>query len=95
MITEPIIIYGGENCTYCDKARELADELAFDYKYLSITGNQKLTDMFRMRGHATVPQIYINKPDGEMLHIGGYNEFKQWSKRNYCPSQITITGERL
>ena len=59
MITEPIIIYGGDNCTYCDKARELADELAFDYKYLSITGNQKT---YRYVPHARpfycTPSVY-------------------------------------
>jgi glutaredoxin len=95
MITEPIVIYGTEDCSYCDKAKNLADELAFDYTYINIKGNQPVLDMFRMRGWASVPQVCLYQ-DGELKrHIGGYTDFKAWAKRNYNPSQITITGERL
>lgn len=70
-----IMIYGKENCPFCDKAKALAASLLnaetfyFDMDKNGVTKQ----DLQRTVGKpvSTVPQVFI---DG--LHIGGYTEFE-------------------
>ena len=82
-----IYVYGRPDCTFCDQAKELLDETGLDYQYIDIKEHTAARDMMRMRGHATVPQVY----NGD-ISIGGYTDMKAWLKRMY-PSQVTLVGE--
>ena len=90
MFTESITIYGREDCIHCEKAKSLAEELAFDYKYIDVPKSGPVLDMFKMKAWRTVPQILI---DGH--HVGGYDQFKNWCKRNYYLPQSTTSDGRL
>lgn len=62
------IIYTKPGCIYCDKAKDLLDDMDIpfteqpivDYKYLYLGSAE---------AHCTAPQIFL---DGE--HVGGYTE---------------------
>lgn len=66
-------IYGMDNCTFCEKAKELANkyELPMEYKELDVDFNYQ--DFLRLfPDSVSFPQIVINDD-----HIGGYSDFKE------------------
>jgi glutaredoxin len=67
-----ITIYGKENCPWCVRAKNLAEQYSLKYEYLDIGINPELrTELFeRHPGTKTVPQIWWNEN-----YIGGYEEF--------------------
>lgn len=66
-----IVIYGAEWCTFCQKAKELAEQYGIPYTYKDITdgGEYYLELNEKIENFRTVPQIWMyNK------YIGGYND---------------------
>ncbi len=63
-------IWGRENCTYCEKAKEICIERKIPFEYIDVN-TPALLDSFKENfpDHKTVPQI---KYKGK--HIGGYTE---------------------
>ncbi|MBE5250822.1 MAG: GrxA family glutaredoxin [Enterobacterales bacterium endosymbiont of Blomia tropicalis] len=79
------VIFGRPGCSYCVRAKELADKLAadrddFSYQYVDIQAEGiTKADLEASAGKpvSTVPQIFLDEQ-----HIGGYTEFAAWSKEN-------------
>lgn len=82
-----IVVFGRENCRYCNKAKYLLREKQLGFSYLDVTANEKF--FLQMNSWVTeatgapartVPQIFI---DGG--YIGGYDDlvehFKQQEER--------------
>ena len=66
-----IVIYGKDNCHWCQEAKKLADQYSLKYEYKNTLFQDYRTEMFEKYPEAkTVPQIWWND-----RHIGGYNEF--------------------
>jgi glutaredoxin len=70
-LTRNIVIYGRQDCIFCDKAKVYLDDLNAEYQYIDITywtkdERENLKAKYNVK---TVPVILI---DGTM--IGGYNE---------------------
>jgi glutaredoxin len=66
-----IKIYGKNNCTYCQKAKDLCRQYKLNFTYYPIDQNDEFFSQFMelFPNAKTVPQImWDNKP------IGGYNE---------------------
>lgn len=66
-----ILVYGRQDCVYCDKTKEYLDKLNEAYQYIDITywtkeQRESLKNKYNVK---TVPVIIIN---GTL--IGGYNE---------------------
>lgn len=65
------VIYTKPGCIYCDKAKDLLEDMDIpyfenpieDYKYIYLGSTE---------AHATSPQIFL---DGK--HVGGYTELSQ------------------
>jgi glutaredoxin len=73
-LTRNIVVYGRQDCAYCDKAKSYLESLNSEYQYIDITfwpkeDKEKLKAKYKVK---TVPVIII---DGVL--IGGYNELVQ------------------
>ena len=68
------IIYGAQNCPFCEKAKKLLNEMNKEYTYHDIT-DKKTETMDELapqtNNQRTVPIIFDDK-----LFIGGYNELR-------------------
>jgi len=71
-----IEIYGTDNCTFCDKAKQLLQKYEKEYTYINVTETEDTTAAFfkKFPDVRTVPQIVLS--DGH--YIGGYKELKRW-----------------
>lgn len=69
------LIIGRKNCPYCDKAKQLMEDVDYKYIYVDITSGDCISDshwkhfLVEDVKAKTVPQIF------EL--IGGYEEFKE------------------
>lgn len=65
-----VTIYGTANCIYCQKAKQLCEELNLSFVYKPLEEEPHRGEFKQLFPDAkTVPQILLN---GQ--HIGGYNE---------------------
>ncbi len=66
-----ITIYGHSRCSWCLKAKELADSYMLKYEWLDTDEPSNLKTLKEaVPGVKTVPQIWWND-----RHIGGYEKF--------------------
>lgn len=73
-LSKNIVIYGRQDCIYCDKAKAYLNELNAEYQYIDITFWAKPErEAFKTKYNVkTVPVIVI---DGKC--VGGYNDLVQ------------------
>lgn len=72
-----IIIYSTANCSYCAWAKQFLESKHLSYEEIRIDLNtEKRSEMERLSGRRTVPQIFINDKA-----IGGYDDLIQLSKK--------------
>jgi len=74
-------IYGTTNCAYCDRAKILLAMKEKEYVFIDVAENDDITAAFfnKFPNVSKVPQIMFEGKDrGYEVHIGGYNELKQW-----------------
>jgi glutaredoxin len=64
-------IFGQEGCPYCVKAKNLANKLQLDYKYIDLSNEAKLT----LYNEYDVKSVPIILEDDEL--VGGYQEFSK------------------
>ena len=70
-MTNKIIVYTSDYCSYCVQAKKLLQNKGFDFDELNIQNDDSLRNemLEKSNGMRTVPQIFINNS-----HVGGYNE---------------------
>ena len=70
-LTRNILIYGRQDCPYCDKAKDYLNDLNAEYQYVDITfWTKEQREGLKLKYNVkTVPVIVV---DGTC--IGGYNE---------------------
>ena len=71
-----IEIYGTDNCTFCDKAKQLLQKYEKEYTYINVTETEDITAAFfkKFPDVRTVPQVTLD----DEFHIGGYQELEKW-----------------
>lgn len=71
------IIYGRDNCSWCDAAKALLNDNAFVYTYKNIETSKEDLEAFRrdFPNAKTVPQILF-----DYNQIGGYEDLRKWLK---------------
>ena len=69
-----ITIYGKDNCSYCEKAKELVP----DAEYINLNKRPDLLERLKSQGFRTVPIVYSD----QMGYLGGYNELKSYLEAN-------------
>jgi len=70
-MTNKIIVYTSDYCSYCVQAKKLLQNKGFDFDELNIQNDDSLRNemLEKSNGMRTVPQIFINN-----FHVGGYTE---------------------
>ena len=70
-MTNKIIVYTSDYCSYCVQAKKLLQNKGFDFDELNIQNDDSLRNemLEKSNGMRTVPQIFINNS-----HVGGYTE---------------------
>ena len=70
-MTNKIIVYTSDYCSYCAQAKKLLRNKGFDFDELNIQNDDSLRNemLEKSNGMRTVPQIFINN-----FHVGGYTE---------------------
>ena len=70
-----IDIYARPACGFCTSAKNLCEELDYQYRYLQLDVDYIMEDLWEQApGFKTFPQIFI---DGDS--IGGYRELRTWA----------------
>ena len=69
------IIYSTPTCPYCIEAKDLITSQEFEYTEISLDTPEKV-DEFKERGFKTVPQIYLDTVEQEL--IGGYEDLEKF-----------------
>jgi len=64
-------IYTKENCSYCEKAKDLFDQKGVEYETYNVTGDEELFEEMveRADGRKTAPEVFI---DDEL--VGGWDD---------------------
>lgn len=84
------IVYGGEKCSYCTKAKMLLDMREKEYQYFDIydrvKGDESLTyrdELFNIMTFQglplprSIPQIFIETEE-ELQYIGGFDKLEEY-----------------
>ena len=69
------IIYSTPTCPYCVEAKDLITSQEFEYTEISLDTPEKV-DEFKAKGFKTVPQIYLDTDEQEL--IGGYEDLEKF-----------------
>jgi len=68
--SEGVIMYSGEHCAYCVRARRLLEKKGVAFSEIKVDQSPELrAEMERLSQRRTIPQIFIH---GQ--HIGGYDD---------------------
>ena len=73
---EPLLVLTKADCPWCDKAKALLDEKCIKYTVISVNGDVGAWKAFlQWQGikRPTMPTIFMNRKDGKIHRIGGYN----------------------
>jgi len=74
------IVYGKNNCTFCEKAKALLTSKNEQFEYLTLDKDYTREELLELVPDAkTVPQIWLDVND-ETVYIGGYTELENYFK---------------
>ena len=78
MATKPdrVAILTRDGCSYCARAKQLLEDLGYDYAELSLDHKNRSRIAGAIAGAGTVPQVFVN---GQ--RIGGFEDLERWSKK--------------
>ena len=73
---EQLVIYGAPGCSYCVRAKELANRHGIRVQYIDLSADAEAKKyIIEDIGARTVPQVFH-----EGKHIGGYTELVEYLK---------------
>jgi glutaredoxin 3 len=84
--TEPLVIFGMENCPWCQKAKQL---LKAQKPLFFPVGPEHRAELKRLTGKTSVPQIYRN---GKLL--GGYTDTAALLQKEKLRKSRSLTRSR-
>jgi len=74
------IVYGKDNCPFCNKAKALLEKQNAQFDYLTLGKDYTREELLELAPEAkTVPQICLDAND-ELFYIGGYMELENHFK---------------
>lgn len=70
-----VLIFGRDNCPFCEQAVLLAENNKYDYSYKKIGTHITLEEVQELVPvpFRSVPQIFVND-----IHVGGFTEFRNF-----------------
>ena len=69
---KPYVIYGKQDCIYCDKARRLLKSHGYDFTYLQLDSDYTMDELWEKVKFTTYPQIFLYD-----YSIGGYTALQK------------------
>ncbi|HMB49541.1 MAG TPA: FAD-dependent oxidoreductase, partial [Natronoarchaeum rubrum] len=91
MSDEPRVeIYTKENCSYCEKAKDLFDAKGVDYEEYNVTGDDELFEEMveRADGRKTAPEVFV---DDEL--IGGWDDTSALAETGELDEKLGLTED--
>lgn len=73
------LILTKDDCPWCDRAKALLEEREAPYGAFHYKDHPMLVPLMKKAGLKTVPQIWVDTPDGKH-YIGGYEDLVDWLK---------------
>jgi|APCry1669193128_1035447.scaffolds.fasta_scaffold00072_71 glutaredoxin len=76
------VIYGKENCPFCERAKRLLDSKGLEYSYLTLGVDYDREELLEMAPNArTVPQVWqidrATEHSEEWTYVGGFVELER------------------
>lgn len=71
------LIYGTDKCRWCDMAKDFLAQRGEVHVSININENPGAKAYVKSQGHKTVPQVYIESPEGRE-HIGGFEALVEY-----------------
>lgn len=72
-MTNNFVIFGRDNCHFCNKAKDLLEENGIEYEYFNVDDAVNLSTLKSLKPDAaTIPQIWV---DGN--HLGGFDDLER------------------
>jgi len=83
-------IYTKEDCSYCEKAKDLFDSKGVEYEEYNVTGDEELFDEMveRADGRQTAPEVFV---DDEL--IGGWDETSELNETGELDEKLDIASD--
>ncbi len=73
MTKTPYVIYGKQDCMFCDKARRLLKSKNLAFTYLQLDTDYTMDELWQKVKFTTYPQIFFHD-----YHIGGYRQLHDY-----------------
>ena len=74
-----------DNCPWCDKAEKLIISKGQGGVFIHYLDNPAIKHLMKKAGLKTVPQIWVDTPDG-VTYIGGYEDLVNWFETHEAES---------
>ena len=78
------LIYGKNNCPYCEMAKALLTQREKDFKYLTLDEDYSLEhvqSVIQVKTGVpprTFPQILVQKDDQDFTYVGGFDNLREF-----------------
>jgi len=83
----PVTVYTKQTCGYCHRAKQLLRSKGVEFVEIGVDGDlEKRSEMIRLSGRYTVPQIWI----GEQ-HVGGCDDLFALEWRGQLDALLAAT----
>lgn len=96
-MTDRYMIYGKDNCMYCERAKDLLDSKGFDYHYFTLGKDYDRDQLQELApGALTVPQIWYIQDIEEAfamdswIYIGGFIQLEKFVKKEMIMDEVEI-----
>ena len=79
------IIYGSDNCIWCNRSVDLLKVLKINYKYYNISDiNKETNKLYKSipKNYITIPKIFIIKNKEKPKFIGGFDSLLKSIEKN-------------
>src|SRR5258706_783313 len=73
---DQVAILTRKGCGYCARAKQVLEELGYDYAELTLDHRNRSRIVGAITGEATVPQVFING-----RRIGGLEDLEKWARK--------------
>jgi glutaredoxin-like protein len=73
---DQVAILTREGCGYCTRAKQLLEDLGYDYAELPLAHRNRSRIVGALTGRGTVPQIFVN---GRL--VGGLEDLERWAQK--------------
>ena len=77
-----------DDCIWCDAATELLSKTDTPFGVFDYRDHPMLALLMKKAGLRTVPQIWVDTPDGRE-YIGGYEDLMKWIATNSLTKPVT------